>query len=652
MDSQALRETLHRLAANLRWTYASSCRKLLESLPGHEPGMHPVQVVAALTPDQLEALLADDDFIERVHSEIRELNEITDDRTEPAIAYCSPEFGLTDAIAQYAGGLGVLAGDHLKTCSDLGIPLAGVGLFYRDGVFRQRIDGERQTESYETVGPETYGADDTGIVVEVPFPGRDVSVKVWQLDVGRVPLVLLDTNIEGNSSHDRAITDRLYMGGTDHRIEQEMILGVGGARALAALGWPIGVHHLNEGHAGFITLELIDRALDGRDLPEAVEEVRPGLVFTTHTPVPAGIDVFDRRQVEPYLEIWADRWDVGLEEVFGLGADPEDHSKFNMAALCLRTAGRANGVSELHGRVSRGLFAGVGIGDQIGHVTNGVHARTWTAPHIQELFDDVLGPTWSEGDPSAWDRVGNITLERLQASRRVSSQVLAGLVAHATGHHLDPDALIIGFARRFAPYKRATLFMRDRDRLIEILSSEDRPVHFVFAGKAHPSDALGKSLVAEVIGFSRTAGANGRLTFIPDYDMRIAHAMVQGCDIWLNNPIRPREASGTSGEKVALNGGLNCSILDGWWAEMFDGQNGWKIEASEADDSGARDDAEAKAVLDAIEVITDEYHSARYVFNGRIRHAWQSLGPRVTSARMLREYDHRLYQPALRRTGS
>ncbi len=650
LDSQALRESLHRLAANHRWTYASSCRRLLESLPGFAAGLHPVQVVAALNGDQLEELLEDDQFVDRAHDEIQGLDAVLSDAVDPEIAYCSPEFALSDAVPQYAGGLGVLAGDHLKTSSDLGVPLAGVGLFYRYGVFRQRIEDDAQTEFYDAARPDEYGAADTGLTVEVPFPGRSVHAKIWRLDIGRVPLILLDTNHDGNSEHDRNISDRLYIGNTDHRIAQEMILGVGGARALAALGWPIRVHHLNEGHAGFITLELIDRAMSNGDLSRALAEVRRGLVFTTHTPVPAGIDKFDRSKVTPYLKLWADRWDVPLGDVFDLGKDPKEPGKFNMPALCLRTAAEANGVSELHGRVSRGLFADIGIGDRIGFVTNGVHARTWTAPHVQDLFDDVLGESWSEGDPEAWRRVGNITSERLEAGRRLSSQTLARLVSKTTEQSLDPDALIIGFARRFAPYKRATLFMRDRDRLARLLFDDERPVHFVFAGKAHPSDELGKSLVSDIVSFSRSAEANGRLTFIPDYSMGIAHAMVQGCDIWLNNPIRPREASGTSGQKAALNGGLNCSVLDGWWAEMFDGQNGWKIAASDAEDTAIRDDEEAGAVLDTLEAIATEYHSARYVFNGRIRHGWLTLGPLVTSARMLRDYEDRVYEGALERT--
>lgn len=650
MDTPALRESLNRLASNHRWTWSTTCRHLLDSLPGAGANRHPVRVIADLGADQLEDLLADDEFVERVSVELADLGRVLEDVPEPEIAYCSPEFGLTGAIAQYAGGLGILAGDHLKTSSDLGVPLAGVGLFYQYGVFRQRIEDGEQTETYDVADPSEYGAVDTGIVVAIPFPDRDVLARVWRLDVGRVPLVLLDTNLEENSERDRNITDRLYIGFTNHRVDQEMVLGVGGARALAALGWPISVHHLNEGHAGFITLELIDRVIEDGNLAQATEQVRSGLVFTTHTPVPAGIDRFDRALITPYLQIWADGWGIPLDEVFGLGQDPDDEAKFNMAALCLRTSGTANGVSELHGEVSRKLFSGVGLGDQIGHVTNGVHARTWTARHVQELFDDVLGPSWADGDIEAWGRVGDIPLERLAGVRRASSAVLAEMVAEQTGHSLDPDVLIVGFARRFAPYKRATLFMRNRERLAALLADERQPVHFVFAGKAHPSDDLGKSLVSEVISFSHSAEANHRLTFVPDYNIHIAHAMVQGCDVWLNNPIRPREASGTSGEKAVLNGGLNCSILDGWWAEMYDGQNGWMIEASEATDPQTRDEEEAGRVLDALESITQEYHGARHVFNGRIRHAWQSLGPRVTAARMLRDYQERFYGPALGRS--
>lgn len=621
------------------------------SLPGANPRTHPAEVVSRLGEDELEQLLADDELLDRVRHELGALDELVARWNEPRIAYLSPEFGLTALIPQYAGGLGILAGDHMKAASDLGLPIAGVGLLYRDGVFRQLIEEGRQEETHHSVDPRGIGASDTGVAVQVPMPGREVTARVWRIDVGRVPLLLLDTNVAGNEKRDREITDALYQGWGDHRAEQEMILGIGGARALTALGWPVSVFHLNEGHAGFITLELVDRVIENGDVGAAIERVRPGLLFTTHTPVPAGIDRFDRDIIQPFLEIWADRWGAPADDLWQIGSDPEDPDKFNMAALCLRVAAEANGVSELHGEVSRGLFAGIGIGDRIQSVTNGVHARTWTAPHLQTVFDDLLGEGWASGDGEAWDRIVDIDKAALDAARQQSSALLSDMLHRRTGADIDAGALLIGFARRFAPYKRATLFLRHRERLIELLESDDRPVHFLLAGKAHPADQMGKDLVAEVVGFAESPDSRGRVTFIPDYDMDIAAGLVQGCDIWLNNPIRPREASGTSGEKSALNGGLNCSILDGWWAEMFDGKNGWGIPMSGHEDPEARDDEEANAVLDLIEAIRDEYHTARPVFNGRIRHAWQTLGPRVTANRMLREYRDRFYGPALERTG-
>lgn len=650
MDSASLKDALHRLAANHRWTWAHTCRELLFSLPGADSEVHPAHTVNQLSHGELEQLLEDDELMAKVNHELSALDELLSQWSEPRIAYLSPEFGLTALIPQYAGGLGVLAGDHMKGASDLGLPIAGVGLLYRDGVFRQVIDEGLQEESYEAVDPKGIGASDSGVTVQVPLPGREVTARVWRIDVGRVPLILLDTNIDSNSEEDRQITDTLYQGFGRHRVDQEMVLGVGGARALAALGWSVSVFHLNEGHAGFIILELIDRMIESGDIDSAIGRVRPGLMFTTHTPVPAGIDRFDLTMIQPYLELWSQRWGADFEDLWQLGSDPDDPEKFNMAAFCLRVAEVANGVSQLHGEVSQGLFAGVGIGDHIQSVTNGVHARSWTAPHLQTVFDELLGEGWAGGDPEAWARIVEIDKTRLETARQESSRKLAEMVRTRTGAGLDPDALLIGFARRFAPYKRATLFLRHRERLLELLSSADRPVHFLFAGKAHPADQMGKDLVAEVVGFAQSPESHGRVTFIPDYDMEIAAGLVQGCDIWLNNPIRPREASGTSGEKAALNGGLNCSILDGWWAEMFDGKNGWAVPMSGHEDPEARDDEEAAAMLDLIETIRDEYHEARPVFNGRIRHAWHTLGPRVTADRMLREYRDRFYGPALERT--
>ena len=639
-----LRGDLRRLASNHAWTYTSEWSQVLDSLPGATPDIHPVSVVDGLDDEQLSHLESDDRFLDSLRVAVEELDHLEHSRTRPTIAYLSPEVGLTARLPQYAGGLGILAGDHLKTASDLDAGIVGVSLFYHQGVFHQVITDGRQVEMYREVDPEGVGAVDTGVTVAIPLPGRDVTARVWRLDIGRTSLLLLDTYVPSNADDDRAITDRLYDGSREHRIEQEMVLGVGGALALEALGLDIDIHHLNEGHAGFIALALIDRVIADGELGEAVDRIRDGLVFTTHTPVPAGIDRFERHLVQPYLEVWSGKWIVPIDDLWRLGADMNDPGRFNMAALCLRTSVRANGVSRLHGQVSRDLFAGTGVGDSIGHVTNGVHARSWTGEHVQDLLDNALGRHWADGSSAAWDRVEAIGDETLLVARRRSSETLATLVEERTQTKLDPEALIIGFARRFAPYKRATLLLRRSDLLRDLLGDDSRPVHFVFAGKAHPTDGPGKHFVSEILRAAEATELHGRLTFIPDYDMRVGHAMVQGADLWLNNPVRPREASGTSGEKAVLNGVLNCSVLDGWWAEMFDGVNGWSIEASDADDDEHRDFEEATSLLETIAAISNEYHTARPVFSGRIRHAWRTLGPRVVSARMLREYQSTLYR--------
>jgi starch phosphorylase len=456
----------------------------------------------------------------------------------------------------------------------------------------------------------------------------------------------MSTDMEGNSDEDRQITDRLYSGDRKHRLEQEMVLGVGGARALAALGWKIDLHHLNEGHAGFAVLELVNRVLNGDDFEAALERIRPSLMFTTHTPVPAGIDRFDGPLVGAYVDRWVEHWGLSPDTIWDLGRDPDDPHMFNMAALCLNVSAAANGVSELHGEVSRKMFAGIGIGDDITSVTNGVHARTWTGSDAQAIYDRIAGPVWEQGEPEAWEKIAAIDDQTLAELKRAGSERLAHRVAEATGQVLDPDALIVGFARRFAPYKRSTLMFRRMDLLTELLASDQRPVHFVFAGKAHPRDGDGKQLLADIVAFANSPESNGRFTFLPGYDMEKALAMFEGCDVWLNNPIRPREASGTSGEKSVLNGGLNASILDGWWAEMYDGRNGWAIPTSDREGDG-RDDDEAVAVLETLADIAAEYHDRRTEFYDRVRHSMRTLGPRVTAARMLSDYQERLYGPLL-----
>jgi starch phosphorylase len=642
VETQALGELLSELAINYRWTWRASHRRLLQSLPGTTRSNHPVRIVRALTEDQLGDLAGNPQFVASAMEEIADLRRLTA-VGPPTIDYFSMEFGISSTFHQYAGGLGVLAGDHLKAASDAGLPLVGVGLFYRFGAFRQEIVGGRQVETHEPAVPEDVGAVDTGVVVEVPLAERTVLARVLRIEVGAVSLILLDTHLEANDDADRAITDSLYLGSVEKRVAQEMVLGVGGARALAALGFEIELFHLNEGHAGFVALELIDRVIADNDLAVAVAEVRRDVVFTTHTPVPAGIDRLSPEALRPHLDSWAQRWGLDVERVWELGADPANGDEFNMAIFCLRISRTANGVSELHGEVSRQLFSQVPEGRAITHVTNGVHARTWTGVAVQELFDSTLGPGWDWGESRAWDRVMDIDDGVLADVRRQGSEQLSEYLAQHD-ISLDPAVMVVGFARRFAPYKRSTLILRESGRLAQILADDDRPVHFLFAGKSHPASREGMTLIEEILGFSVSAVARGRFSFVPDYGMEVSAAMVQGCDIWLNNPIRLHEASGTSGEKVALNGGLNLSILDGWWAEMYDGDNGWAIESSSADDPELRDAEEASSLMDVLVAARDEYFDDPARLNKRIRHAWHSLGPRVTAARMLQDYRERIYR--------
>ncbi len=660
MDTDSLLDALERLALHHTWTWSASVRALFDALPGAAQERHPIQIVSQLDESQLEALLSDAALVARVSREDSDLSALlAGGYAEPDIAYFSPEFGISDLIPQYSGGLGVLAGDHLKACSDLGVRLCGVGLFYRGGFFRQAVVGGTQAERYETYEPADLGCVDTGNEVTIPMADREVVARVWTLAVGRVPLVLLDTDVEANGDRDRRITDRLYSGDRRHRLEQEMVLGVGGARAMRELGWAPPVHHLNEGHAGFLALELIDRQMQaGRALDDAVAAIRPGLVFTTHTPVDAGIDRFDVDLVAGYLAPWAERWGIGVDGLLELGHAPDDDPDvFNMAALGLRVAARTNGVSQLHGQVSRELFAGVPGGDAIGAVTNGVHARTWTAPPLQETFDEVLGPGWADGETEAWGRIDEIDDDRVRSLRRQGAAALRATVADRTGLSIDPDALTIGFARRFAPYKRATLLLQRPELLAALLADDERPVQFVFAGKAHPANDAGKALIADVVAYASSGEANGRFLFVPDYDMALARAMYAGCDVWLNNPVRPHEASGTSGEKVALNGGLNLSISDGWWDEMADGRNGWTIPLSYEALARDRDLAEAGAALELLtgEVVPEYYEAGSPWSAGwiaRMRHAWRTLGPKVTAGRMVSDYRRELYEPARRAAGS
>ncbi len=640
-------------ATNYSWTWDRETQELFAQLPDVTAHLHPKQRVRALTDYDYDRYLADTDFIAKADAAAARVP-----RPDPApsaeIAYFSPEFGISKTLPQYSGGLGILAGDHLKAASDLHLPLVAVGLFYRDGFFHQAIAGGRQHEIYERTDPRSLGLEQMSVVVDIAMDDRIVKARVWRADVGRTKLYLLDTDLELNDEAGKQVSDRLYGGDREHRIRQELLMGVGGVRALHQLGYSPSVYHLNEGHAGFLAFELLAKEVDkGLSLDAAIAAVKEHIVFTTHTPVPAGIDRFSRELMERYLGAWSRRYGVSIDALLSLAHMPGEPDSFNMAAFCLSMARTSNGVSKLHGAVSRELFAGIPGSEKITSVTNGVHARTWMSNDLQKELDTAVGGSWTAGEAGMWDAVDAIPDDRLRAIRRAGKQRLIDMVDARVGprHALDPDVLTIGFARRFATYKRADLLLKDVDAVSRLLADADRPVQFVFAGKSHPADEPGKGILHRVVEFADSDAGRGRFVFIPDYEMAVAHTMYAGCDVWLNNPIRPNEACGTSGEKAALNGGLNLSVLDGWWDECYDGENGWEIETSAAQDPQARDAEEAARLH---QVLANEVVPLYYADSGgpseawlaKVRHAWKTLGPFVTANRMVTEYDRRIYRPA------
>ncbi len=687
---------LQELATNLRWSWDGRTRDLFRWVDpdGWERSGHdPVALLSLVRPERL-ADLADDPsflrFLHEVHADLRRYLEASrwfQRRQESplrAVAYFSPEFGIAEALPQYSGGLGVLAGDHLKAANSLGLPLVGMGLLYRQGYFSQQLGADGwQQERYPALDPHAMAMSPLeGLSVTVDLAGSELRAQVWQADVGRVRLFLLDSDFDDNDEAGRMVTDRLYGGGTEHRLRQEILLGVGGVRALEALGQETQVFHTNEGHAGFLGLERIRRLVVGEGLSfaEAVEAVRAGAVFTTHTPVPAGIDRFSRDLMARYFSRWAEECGVGFEELLALGHLPADgpDAPFNMAVMGLRLAGVANGVSRLHARVSRAMFAPLwpGLEDDevpITSVTNGVHAATWVSQEMDDLLAKSVLPRWSEAAPGAWDRINDVPDDQLWRARQQGRERLVGLVrarlraslesAGAGAHDLawcdevlDPGILTIGFARRFASYKRANLLLSQPERLEALLLSAERPVQLVYAGKAHPADQLGKEMIRQIVQFSRRLNVRHRMAFVENYDIAVARAFYQGCDLWLNTPRRPLEACGTSGMKAALNGALNCSVLDGWWDESYNGENGWAIFSAEGEQDEARRDAiEASSLFDLLErqVVPLFYDRLggnvprRWV--ARVKASLRSLGHQVVAPRMVRDYTETIYEPVAAR---
>ncbi len=705
---------LRELMLNLRWSWHAETRELFAAIDPagrEEAGRDPTALLGEVPPEHLARLAGDQDYLRRLADATADLEEYLagprwyqlgaggpDGQLDvpAAAAYFSPEYGIAAALPQYSGGLGILAGDHLKAASDLGVPLIGVGLLYRHGYFSQSLSAEGwQLERYPVGDPNGLPLmllrDDASSPVRVAIvlaEGRVLAAQVWLARVGRVPLLLLDSYVEENEPELREVTDRLYGGGSEHRLRQELLLGIGGVRAVRAFCALAGhpepeVFHTNEGHAGFLGLERIrEYAQGGLDFDEAIEVCRAGTVFTTHTPVAAGIDRFPRDLVDQHFSGPAADPALPGERVLALGAETYpggDPAVFNMAVMGMRLAQRVNGVSALHGRVSRAMFAGLWPGfdpDEvpIGSITNGVHAATWVAPEILALAaGDGRGPDRGmPEDGEAWERVAATGPARIWEIRRLLRRRLVDQARRRlraswrqrgssdaelgwTEAVLDEDVLTIGFARRVPSYKRLTLMLHDPGRLRSLLTDPQRPVQVVIAGKAHPADEGGKLLIQQMVRFTDDPAVRQRIVFLPDYDMELARALVQGCDVWLNNPLRPLEACGTSGMKSALNGGLNLSIKDGWWDEWSDGENGWEIPSADGvADADRRDELESAALYDLIEnVVAPLFYDAgagglpaRWL--EMVAHTFRTLGPRVQASRMVREYVTGLYLPAAR----
>lgn len=685
---------LHRLASNLRWAWQPEAQRLFREVDPNayravkgnpvalladapEVPQGAVEHAAALA-NELADHLAD----ERTWADVR-AHAL---RVRP-VAYLSMEFGLHESLPIYSGGLGVLAGDHLKSASDLGVPLVAVGMLYREGYFDQSLDDAGwQREDYPTLDPDrqpvqpAVGADGEPVHVRVEVEGGAIAARVWEANVGRVRLFLLDTDVDDNTADDRRLTARLYSGDRRHRIRQELLLGVGGVRALDALGIRPGVLHMNEGHCAFAVLELVRLRMleEGIGFGRAAERVAQQSVFTTHTPVPAGHDRFEPELVEEHISPLRKELGLDADALLALGRvrGDDDTETFCMTVLAMKMAHHRNGVSNLHGRISRKMWRSLWPEREehevpIGHVTNGVHLRTWMAPAMRDLLCRELGDSWldHQADPEAWAPVDDIddgvlwaTHQRLKrdlidfvrdrAATAAESRHEPAEVVSALRGALDEDTLLIGFARRFATYKRAALLLQDEDALDRLVNHGERPVRLVFAGKAHPRDDGGKRLIQRIHTVTRDPRFVGKVIFVEGYDMEVGRRLTSGVDVWLNNPRRPLEASGTSGQKVVLNGGLNCSVLDGWWAEAFDGRNGFAIGSGLTHQSPEQQDG--RDHVDLTRVLTEAVVPSYYAVQdglprewiGRVKRSMRTLAWRFGADRMVQDYVRSCYLPA------
>ena len=691
------------LAYNMWWSWNPEAIELFRRLDRdgwEDSGHNPVRLLAMVDQDRLESAARDDAFLahlDRVWQNLQRYMTASSTwyhrnhgpRPEPYIAYFCLEYGLSECLPIYSGGMGVLAGDYVKSASDLGVPMVAIGLLYQQGYFRQYLNADGwQGELYPendfcSLPLQLATRGGSPVTVDVGYPGRRVIAQVWRVQVGRVPLYLLDSNVAQNEPDDRHITRQLYGGDAETRIRQEIMLGIGGMRALHALGIDPRVCHMNEGHSGFLAIERMAHLANDHDLSvaEAREVVGGSDLFTTHTSVAAGIDLFDANLVERYLGPHYGALGMSQAEFMALGREDarQESSPLNMAVLALRLAGQANAVSQLHGEVSRRLWQGVWPGVPeweipIMAINNGVHTPSWISQDLASLLDRYLGPRWTEhpADQTVWRAVDEVPDEELW---RVHERRRARLVAFTRRRlreqleqrgappaeiayaieRLDPEALTIGFARRFAVYKRATLLLRNSERLAAILANSQRPVQVIFAGKAHPSDNPAKELIRQLIHLTR-GNRLSNVVFVEDYDMNVARYLLQGADLWLNTPLLMREASGTSGMKAAANGVLNLSVLDGWWAESYHPDIGWAIGRGEVyEDRDYQDEVESNALYDLLEkeIVPLFYNrGADGVPHGwiaRMKNAMSIVVPAYNTNRMVIEYTERLYRPALRR---
>lgn len=697
-------QDLRFLALNLRWSWHHETKELFEEADRElwETLEHnPIELLNQITDERLKQLERDDVYLAKLKLMRKDLDEYIEggnwfdekfgaERESTKIAYFCAEFGIHECLPIYSGGLGILAGDHLKAASDLGLPLVGIGLLYSRGYFRQYLNSDSwQTERYPQYDfhrlPLVLVRDDKGTPkrVKVDFPDRVVTCQIWKAQVGRIPLYLLDSNILENEAGDQGITDTLYGGDEEMRIRQESILGIGGFQALQAVGVEPTVCHMNEGHAAFLSLERLRQFMadHGCDLRTARQCVVSGNVFTTHTPVPAGFDIFQRPLLEKYMSKAVSDLGLPFEQFLRLGRIEKDNKaeQFNMAILAMENSNYVNGVSKLHAEVTREMFADRWpnyplVEVPIMAVTNGIHTGTFMSKRMVELFDRHFGSGWQDdmGDRNIWGRVWEIPdldlwelrdnqrgdfvrFVRRHLRKRMAMNSASPMDVKSANDVLDPRVLTIGFARRFATYKRATLLFKDLERLKRLLHHSEQPVQFVFAGKSHPRDEGGKKLIQDIVNFCKSPDSGGRVVFLEDYDMSVARQLVQGVDLWLNNPRRPMEASGTSGMKVVPNGGLNCSILDGWWAEGYAPGNGWAIgDGTQDENENHQDWLDSKALYDLIEheIAPTFYYRTENGLPTRwlemMKKSMAELAPTFSTLRMVREYASRCYLPASR----